>query len=420
MTDGSQQRFKFVSDFTIVFHQSLFHWEDIFVRNTASLSVPLNLDVSTEVQEGLTSLYDESGDVIGGDGQEQTTLESSPSTDVTPEYQPPIDPRSIMLKVVAPAIAGTAAVVGGSYAGLNALKTRRSNIIATFASEMVYHSSSPEEMRLCLKESSKKIITNKQELYTSYLELFVKKKVVTIASIQALSYALSLFNLSERKAGELLVNVAKGMRKQPASRGKLLFFGGCILKSEEGKSSLQPIRDMLASNYRSGGSSIVSVAQKTMASTAYKTHCVSCGPSETLTSGWDVLGLSEEDAQEIYNEVVSNDFVSDAENYYKYQSVVPDYDEDGNLVQEGFKDPEDPYKGMTESQKAARGLLDQQGKPKEPEKEPDSGVKIFECGNCGYTLFPAKGREEKFFPDGFKCPECSAEKSEFVERNAAA
>jgi predicted RNA-binding Zn-ribbon protein involved in translation (DUF1610 family) len=36
-----------------------------------------------------------------------------------------------------------------------------------------------------------------------------------------------------------------------------------------------------------------------------------------------------------------------------------------------------------------------------------------ECGECGYTLFIAAGREGKFFGDTYKCPECGAPKSKF-------
>lgn len=32
------------------------------------------------------------------------------------------------------------------------------------------------------------------------------------------------------------------------------------------------------------------------------------------------------------------------------------------------------------------------------------------CSSCGYTLFPARGRESAFFADGFKCPMCGAAK----------
>uniref|UniRef100_A0A7S1A400 Rubredoxin-like domain-containing protein n=1 Tax=Noctiluca scintillans TaxID=2966 RepID=A0A7S1A400_NOCSC len=41
----------------------------------------------------------------------------------------------------------------------------------------------------------------------------------------------------------------------------------------------------------------------------------------------------------------------------------------------------------------------------------------FMCGGCGYTLFPARGREGAFFPDRFKCPICGAAKRDFFEMN---
>ena len=42
-----------------------------------------------------------------------------------------------------------------------------------------------------------------------------------------------------------------------------------------------------------------------------------------------------------------------------------------------------------------------------------TGAMTCECSGCGYTLFVAKGRESKFFPDGFACPECGAAKDTF-------
>ena len=195
-------------------------------------------------------------------------------------------------------------------------------------------------------------------MVTAYLELFMKKKVITTSAISSLSYVFSLFGLSENKAAELLVLTATNMRKAPASRGKLLFFGERILKSPEGRQSLQPIRDMLASNYRSGGEEIVEVAQRTMGESAYKSMVVSMGPEQTsLTKGWDLLGVPEDVARSIYDGVALNSFKSDAEDYYAHQAFQPEYDKDGNLVVEGMKKDEDPYADMTESQKAARGLL---------------------------------------------------------------
>ena len=36
----------------------------------------------------------------------------------------------------------------------------------------------------------------------------------------------------------------------------------------------------------------------------------------------------------------------------------------------------------------------------------EQGTHEYECTNCGYTLFVAKGREFKFFGDNFRCAGC--------------
>ena len=45
------------------------------------------------------------------------------------------------------------------------------------------------------------------------------------------------------------------------------------------------------------------------------------------------------------------------------------------------------------------------------------GTNEYECTQCGYTMFPAAGREFKFYGDDFKCPECGCDKSKFVENS---
>lgn len=44
-------------------------------------------------------------------------------------------------------------------------------------------------------------------------------------------------------------------------------------------------------------------------------------------------------------------------------------------------------------------------------------LKAFKCENCGYELYPARGREGKFFPDTFKCPMCKSPKESFYDMN---
>jgi len=274
-----------------------------------------------------------------------------------------------------------------------------------------------------------------------YLELFMKKKIVTAQAITSLEFVFTLFGLNEESTASLLCDTAQNMRKQPASRSKLLFFGDRILTTPSGHSGLQPIRDMLASNYRSGGSEIVQVSQKEIANSAYKASVVAGGEKRAkddgLTPGYDVLGLAESEARAIFDEVVGENFRSDALKYYEYQSITPEYDDDGNLVvDDPFsgkpKKKKDKYADLSESMKMARGLIDKNGNKLYDNDDDDdddeggeggavatglvSGANIFECGECGYTLFPAKGREFKFFPDEYICPECGAPKSSFKNR----
>ena len=53
-----------------------------------------------------------------------------------------------------------------------------------------------------------------------------------------------------------------------------------------------------------------------------------------------------------------------------------------------------------------------------PSESRGEGAKEFECTKCGYIMYPAAGREFKFYGDDFTCPGCGAGKSEFVENSA--
>jgi len=72
-----------------------------------------------------------------------------------------------------------------------------------------------------------------------------------LAFFSSLSFVFSLFKLSEEKTAQILVSLCKDMGDAKiSSAGKLLFFGSRILKSAEGKSALEPIRDMIKGTYR--------------------------------------------------------------------------------------------------------------------------------------------------------------------------
>ena len=51
----------------------------------------------------------------------------------------------------------------------------------------------------------------------------------------------------------------------------------------------------------------------------------------------------------------------------------------------------------------------------DPPEVGESGTHEYECTKCGYVIFPAKGREFKFFGASFECPQCGAGKDAFVD-----
>jgi rubrerythrin len=185
-----------------------------------------------------------------------------------------------------------------------------------------------------------------------------------------------------------------------SSAGKLLFFGSRILKSPEGKSALIPIRDMIKATYReaSVAETMVETSQQAMAEAAYKAAVLAGGKNQqTLTVGWEVLGLDKDTATRIFEEEAKDGFISEREKMYGGQTTK--YDSKGNIIDKEGKlvDPENAIGGAGD------------------DDTPTSNV--YECSDCGYTLFVAKGRESKFYGEGFKCPECGAKKDKFKPKD---
>jgi len=75
-------------------------------------------------------------------------------------------------------------------------------------------------------------------------------------------------------------------------------------------------------------------------------------------------------------------------------------------------------RGDTEQLAAMSASVDKKYVASSPQAQKE--LHMFMCGECGYTLFPARGREASFFPDNFKCPMCQAPKSAFFDMNDAA
>lgn len=145
-----------------------------------------------------------------------------------------------------------------------------------------------------------------------------------------------------------------------------------------------------------------------MAEAAYRTTVQSAGKNQTsLTPGWEVLGLDRSKAQEIYNEEAKEGFVSMREAMYGGQTTK--YDKKGNVI--------DKDGNVKKSEAAVKDAGEDGDSYDDDDGSSDAISNVYECSDCGYTLFVAKGREAKFFGQNFKCPECGAAKDKFQARD---
>jgi rubredoxin len=137
-----------------------------------------------------------------------------------------------------------------------------------------------------------------------------------------------------------------------------------------------------------------------MGEAAYRTLVQKCGKVDKIPDGWKVLGLTQDAALKIYKEEKESGFKTAQEEIYG--GVNERYNKKGQRIDaNGFViDEED-----NESNERAKIWED--------DELATSSTGAFECGNCGYTLFVAQGREAKFFGAGFKCPQCGSAKDQF-------
>jgi len=333
-------------------------------------------------------------------------VEKTPLSIKTMNYLKGKDFGEIFFTVLVPVIGGYY-FIGKAYAIVSSrVEQNADETLDDYANEMIYHDGDFEEMKLAHGDYSKKLVflgpKKSDTMIKRYLEFYAKKKTVSPQAISSLSHAFSIYKLTEERAGEILSELVASMPEKVASAGKLLFFGEHILKTPEGLAKLQPIREQLASVYRDdgviSGEDIVEKSQIAMAEAAYKSAVASAGKKQSdMTIGWEVLGLDEETAIKIFEEVAGEGFLTQTQAKYaaKQQKFTAKggkmNDDDEEVVNPDDADDDDDVSSASGN--------------------------VQECTECGFTLFVAEGRDFKFFNSGFTCPECNAAKDKFKAVN---
>jgi hypothetical protein len=166
-----------------------------------------------------------------------------------------MDLQDIIATIILPSVVAFAAARWGFNKVYGKVKTNVVTTLDSFAKEMVYHDGDFDEMKMAVADYNTRLVwlgpTKKDRMLKKYLEVYAKKKTCSPKSISSLSYAFSLFKLSEEQAAQTLVSLCREMGTDKiSSAGKLLFLGSRILKSQEGKAALAPIKELIKSTYR--------------------------------------------------------------------------------------------------------------------------------------------------------------------------
>jgi len=274
-------------------------------------------------------------------------------------------------------------------------------VLDKYANEMVFHNGDFEELRMCHVSYAKKLLVlgpkKIDTMITRYLVNFAKTTFVTPQSISSLSFVFSMIKFPEDRIAELFVKVGLEVADGASTAGKLLYYGRCILKTKEAKAKLAPIKKIVIASYSRAGTdakAMMEVSQTLMGESAYRAVVEDAGEKQTsLTTGWEILGIKKKRATEIWKSVLTEEF-----------------------VEEDVKE-EDSYESLVSAEEREDFKKREEEKKKIEETETTSTDNARECGDCGFTLFIAKGREFKFYGDSFKCPECGASKDKFVGVN---
>jgi hypothetical protein len=166
-----------------------------------------------------------------------------------------MDLQDIIATIILPSIVAFAGLRWGFNKVSGKVKTSAKTTLDAFAKEMIYHDGDFDEMKMAVADYNNRLVwmgpAKKDAMLKKYLEVYAKKKTVSPKSISSLSYAFSLFKLSEEQAAAVLVSLCRQMGTDKiSSAGKLLFLGSRILKSSEGKAALTPIKELIKSTYR--------------------------------------------------------------------------------------------------------------------------------------------------------------------------
>ncbi|KAJ8906105.1 hypothetical protein NDN08_002604 [Rhodosorus marinus] len=304
------------------------------------------------------------------------------------EYGNPGEPtRSFGFWDAVPVICLLIAAGGIGYVGAKRFVQRQQDLVTQYGEDVALYGNTYENMREITRTFKKKLGPGvlRGQMFKSFTRELFTGGVMSVETIERVQDAKELLKISDSKAVLCFNEVGLEVRSQPSVLGKILFAAERIL----GAKALEKLEIRKMFRY---GSSTVDDLQRSVLDRVYREACEHALDEEEATMApareADVLKLSQGEAESIFRSVV--------------------------LERQRLREEEAAKALEAEEQALSSG--ENLEAPVEPiEQQPT--VHAYQCLDCGYTLFPAAGREFKFFGSDFACPQCGASKDRFVDLN---
>jgi len=319
---------------------------------------------------------------------EEAALPSQRSADL-------MAPKSTGFWSLLPYLALFSALGFTSWIGWKRLRARQARLVEDYGPVMVYYGTTPDSQRQITSEYKRKLGPGvlRPALFESFLKSLVTEKPVGPQAIQDASIAKRLLRIGDVKAVKVFNQLGESLKASPSLLGKLLFVAERLFP-------IQHMASLRLSGLFPYGASTVVELQRNMAERCFKEivereidENEATGPPLEIAA---VLRMGEEEANEIYS------------------SVVEERERKIGAENAAFTAIAEAEVESTSNKPVVSDELDYPARSGEPVKV---AVHAYQCTVCGYTMFPAAGREFKFYGADFVCPSCGAPKDKFVDVN---
>jgi len=310
---------------------------------------------------------------------------------------------------------------------------RQAGLIDDFAATMIYHLGDEAEMRAAYSSFKSQLGPGRftGRMFTAFLLALARDAPTGVKAVQNLQTALAIFRLSDDSAAaKLLEAAADELSRQPSVLNKLVFVAERAMPQASGLAKLR-------TKFPNWSFDTVTALQRAMLEGLYRDICEARGldtPPDPATLA--VLKLTEAEATRLAADVKQQREDEAAEEAAKAAEA-----ERARQLEEALERAATQNamtykttKGAASGGSGGGSIFDDledegdEGAPAEDESSPaptvnappptiapGDGTHEFECTNCGYILFPAAGREHKFFGEGFTCPQCGSARDKFVD-----